>query len=377
MKISILHPFTPKAAGVVEQRVRTYHSQPHLKALQLYAQDHGGEVAMEYFTHQRKSYQLAEGGVAYRFYPVSWRLNGDHRKWKKQASKACLKAYQESTPDVTIINMSGHSSPFSHQLAKILRAQGRPYIPMLGGQHYSDTAENRDYYQHAHHILVHTESQKKSMESMPLFSGKDIRVFPLGVDTQVFKSGNLSLSAAPKLLYVGRILELKRIHLAIESVAALHQVGFSEASLQIIGPVASEAYAEELVQLVKTNALENHVHFLGHKEHEELPPYFQEAHLFLLPSTHESFGMVMIEAMACGTPVVAMENSGGPADVITSGVNGLLSTPENYSACIVDYFKNPSQQKAIEKQALAKAVEEYGIQATYRVLQSSIEDALK
>ena len=36
MKISILHPFTPKAAGVVEQRVRTYHSQPHLKAMQLF-----------------------------------------------------------------------------------------------------------------------------------------------------------------------------------------------------------------------------------------------------------------------------------------------------------------------------------------------------
>ncbi len=42
-------------------------------------------------------------------------------------------------PDVTIINMSGHSSKFSHQLASMIKEQGRNYVAMLGGQHYSDT----------------------------------------------------------------------------------------------------------------------------------------------------------------------------------------------------------------------------------------------
>ncbi|GGZ53365.1 glycosyltransferase family 4 protein [Mesonia mobilis] len=378
MKISILHPFTPKAAGVVEQRVRTYHSQPHLKALQLYAQDHGGEVAMEYFTHQRKSYQLTEGGVAYRFYPVSWQLNGDHRKWKKQTSKACLKAYQKEAPEVTIINMSGHSSPFSHQLAKELRKQGKVYIPMLGGQHYTENPENYEYYQHAHHILVHTHIQKKEMETMSMFAGKDIRVFPLGVNTLDFKPAeNSKNNTSPELLYVGRIVEWKRIHLAMEAIIALKKAGFSNAHLNIIGPVSSPIYLNTLKELVEKESLDKNVSFLGHKEHHELPQYFQKADLFTLPSDKETFGMVMIEAMACGTPVAGIDCPGGPADVITTDENGILVSPENYSTVIVDYFTDRERLERLQNAARKKVIQEYSIEATYQVLKTSVEDALK
>lgn len=375
MQVSILHPFTPRAAGVVEKSVPTYHSQPHLKAMEMYAAQTDTECRMEYFTPKRKQYTFTFKKIPYVFYPVDFKWNGDHKKWKKQFSKKCLKDYSVNTPDVTIINMSGHSSPFSHTLAKIILQHKKQYIAMLGGQHYTDTVGNREYYMNANHLLVHTNLQKRAMEQMDMFKNLDIRIFPLGVDCGVFKP-IAKKNQVPKLLYVGRIVEWKRIHLAIEALSKLKENGFPEASLKIIGPVSSQAYLETLKGIVINKGLEADVAFLGHKEHSELPTYFQEADLFVLPSDKETFGMVMIEAMACGTPVAGMDCPGGPADVITHLENGLLTTPENYSQTILEYFVNRERVIEIEKNAREKVLSEYSIQATFKVLEESINSAL-
>lgn len=373
--ISLLHPFTPQAAGVVEQSVATYHSQPHLKAMEEFSAKTGYECSIEYFTPKRRTYTFLKDAIRYVFYPVDFTWNGDHKKWKKQTSKKCLTAYKQNTPDVTIINMSGHSSPFSHELSRLILAKGKTYIAMLGGQHYTDTPENRSYYKNAHHLLVHTHLQKSTMEDLPMFKDIDIRVFPLGVDCEIFYP-KIKKNAQPKLLYVGRIVEWKRIHIAIEGIKALHDSGFMGAQLNIIGPVSSENYLKVLKQLISNLKLDNFVHFLGHKEHHELPSYFQEADLFTLPSDKETFGMVMIEAMACGTPVAGMDCPGGPADVITDLNNGILATPETYASRLVDYFKDEKLQERLQRASRIKVVEEYSLQATYQVLKNSVYSAL-
>ncbi len=376
MNISILHPFTPQAAGAVEKSVPTYHSQPHLKALKKLVEETNFTCNMEYFTPKRSSYSLKHERVNYTFFPVNFTWNGDHKKWKKQWSKKCIKAYEKNIPDVTIINMSGHSSPFSYELSKLIIQKGKKYIAMLGGQHYSVNDRNIDYYKNAHHIFVHTHMQKKDMETMDLFKDKDIRVFPLGVDCEVFKPLQEKEIKSPKLLYVGRIVEWKRVHLAIEAVKMLVDNGFKEAKLNIIGPVSSENYFLKLKKTVVDLSLESNISFLGHKEHSELPHYFKDADLFTLPSDKETFGMVMIEAMACGTPVAGINCPGGPADVITHQDNGLLSSPEEYSKTILEFFKNNKKSKDIAKNARLKAMNEYSIEATYKVLHLSVFDAL-
>ncbi|MBB05357.1 MAG: hypothetical protein CML03_07540 [Pseudooceanicola sp.] len=375
MKISILHPFTPKAAGVVEKSVTTYHSQPHLKAMEILAAKTGNECSIEYFTSKCKQYSLTFNKIQYVFYPVDFKWNGDHKKWKKQVSKKCLKKYKKNTPDVTIINMSGHSSPFSYELSKIILEKGKNYIAMLGGQHYTDNQMFREYYKNANHILVHTHIQKQEMERLDLFKGLDIRVFPLGVDCAIFKTMDKK-PIGPNLLYVGRIVEWKRIHLAIEAIQLLKENGFADARLRIIGPISSENYYKSLKNMLIDKRLEKNVEYLGHKEHSELPGYFQEADLFTLPSDKETFGMVMIEAMACGTPVAGIDCPGGPADVITHLENGLLSTPENYAVTILDYFKNSERAREIGKNAREKVIKEYSINATFEVLRESVKAAL-
>lgn len=378
MKVTILHPFTPKAAGVVEKSVPTYHSQPHVKAMSNLAKQKGYTCVMEYFTSKIIRYSTSDAVLKWDFFPVKLTLNGDHKKWKKQVSNSCLKQYEKETPDVSIINMSGHSSPFSYELSKIILKKGKKYIAMLGGQHYTDNAWSREYYKNANHILVHTNMQKKAMEEMEMFKNLDIRVFPLGVDCEIFKPEPRENTASedPKLLYVGRIVEWKRVHLAIEALNALVQNGFPKATLKIIGPTSSEHYLMELKELVKKYNLSQNVLFLGHKEHADLPGYFQEADLFVLPSDKETFGMVMIESMSCGTPVAGINCPGGPADVIANNVDGLLSSPENYPNDILQLFKHKELLKEMKANARTKVLEKYSIEETTRVLFESVNSAL-
>ncbi len=81
--------------------------------------------------------------------------------------------------------------------------------------------------------------------------------------------------------------------------------------------------------MAKQLEVKDNINFVGSVEQKQLVPYYQKANLLLLPSAHESFGMVMVEAMACGTPVVALKGSGGPDEIIENGINGILTTKES------------------------------------------------
>jgi len=271
--------------------------------------------------------------------------------------------------------MSGHSSPFSYQLSKMLKSRNKEYIAMLGGQHYSDTERNRNYYRNAHHILVHTQSQKEEMHQMDLFSNLDIRVFPLGVDCSNFKPLTKK-NEDPQLLYVGRIVELKRITLAIEAINKLVTNGLPNAHLNIIGPESSESYTAFLKQLIIELSLERNVSFLGQKEHLELIPFFQKTDLLTLPSKSESFGMVMIEAMACGTPVAAIDCPGGPVDILEHWEDGILASPEDYSKEVLKFFKNKELQMGMAQKAREKVEASYSLKATYLALEKSVDSVL-
>jgi glycosyltransferase involved in cell wall biosynthesis len=305
---------------------------------------------------------------------VNFKFNGDHKKWKKQYSSSCLKYYDSNTPDLTYINMSAHSSSFSHDLAKLILSKGSKYVAMLGGQHYSSNEGNIEYYKHASQIIVHTEFQKADMLKMNMFSNADIRVYPLGVDCDHFKPKSISSSNDPSLLYVGRIVEWKRVHVCIETVIALKKQGFKNTVLNIVGPIASENYYQKLKNLIKENSLKNNVFFLGYKDYNELPDYYNNADVFLLPSDKETFGMVMIEAMACGTPVAGINCPGGPADVIENNKDGILCAVEEYSNRIVEYFKDKDLQIQMSTNTRKKVLDKYSLVITNEVILNSVMD---
>lgn len=316
-------------------------------------------------------------GIQKRFWPISSPIFKNRHKWRKQFSKSHFNFTRIHTPDLTIINMSGHGSKYVFTLAKLLSQKQKPYIAMIGGINMSYDGEALEYYKNAHHIIVHTEYQKKKLQENTAFSVLDIRVLPLGIDTELFKPITESVfSTNPQLLYVGRISRLKQIELAIKSLKYLQINGFSESSLTIIGPSSDSAYHTELKELITNLELTSSVRFLGSVKHTELVGHYQFADVLLLPSVHESFGMVMIESMGCGTPVVALKGAGGPDDIIDTGFDGILSTAENYSNDILELFRNRNQLDVMKINARKKVLDRYSIQETKRVLEISIKSAL-
>lgn len=373
--ISLLHPFSAKAIGLVEKDLFFSHSKPHEKAL-LALQDKGFTVTMDYFTGRIFPFTKKIHGINKQFWPITKPFTKKRHQWRKQHS---IFHYYNSflkPPDVTLINMSGHGSPYCFKLAKLLVNKGKPYIAMIGGMHVSTHEKATQYYQEAHHIIVHTEVQKKLLQKIPLFRKLSIQVMPLGVDTVVFTPKDKA-SDTIELLFVGRISRLKQIELAIETLAFILKNQDKKATLTIIGPVSDSSYFSELKALIHKLKIGEFVNFVGTVEQKCLVPYFQQANLLLLPSAHESFGMVMVEAMACGTPVAALKGAGGPDEIIDHNQNGLLTTKELFKEHVLDYTQSLEQQNILGQNARLLVEKKWSLAQTEDALRASINQVFR
>ena len=157
-----------------------------------------------------------------------------------------------------------------------------------------------------------------------------IEEVPLGVDHAFFSPGSaagarraLGLAASPVLLYVGRIQPLKGTELAIRSLAASRH---RDAQLLVVGGPSGVDGAAEVDRIHKLAAdlgLGDRVRFVDPQPHHLLSTYYRAADVCLVPSRSESFGLVALEAGACGTPVIA-SNVGGLQTIVDHGTTGFL-----------------------------------------------------
>jgi D-inositol-3-phosphate glycosyltransferase len=159
-----------------------------------------------------------------------------------------------------------------------------------------------------------------------------IAVIPCGVDTALFAPGDaeaaraaLGLPAGPLLLYVGRIAPIKGLETLLDALGCLRGAGHA-ARLVVVGGDADErvdGHEAELRRKVARQGLSGAVTFVGAQPQERLREYYVAADATVLPSYYESFGMVALEAMACGSAVIA-SRVGGLQTTVRDGVTGLL-----------------------------------------------------
>ncbi len=367
--ITLLHPFSAQAIGLKESDLYYYHSKPHENALRS-IQNHGFKVTIAYFTGKWFPYKKQVSEITKIFWTVTKPIFKNRHVWRKQQSLFYLLANQFIPPDLTIINMSGHASNYVFKLANILLKKNKVYIAMVGGIHMSTTSKALQYYKRAHHIIVHTQIQKNNLKQIEGFKELTIKVIPLGIETQLFKP-LLTKTNQKKLLYVGRISRLKQIEKTIEAVCFLVNSN-TNAYLNIIGPISDQVYFSELKALVVTYKLQDKVKFMGSLKQQELIPFYQQASLLLLPSKHESFGMVITESMSCGTPVIALKGSGGPDEIIVNNVNGYLCTPQSFNQKVFEFIN--SDQKLLELNTNSRKLveEKWSIEYTTECLLDSI-----
>lgn len=207
-------------------------------------------------------------------------------------------------------------------------------------------------------IVTVCKALQEKLVDMGASDGK-IVVLRNGIDLNLFKPldrketrAKLGLSGKT-LLSVGNLIELKGHDITIQALVDLPDV-----RLLIVGEGKEES---NLKKLARSLGVADRVIFLGRIEHEELKRYYNAVDALVLASSREGWANVLLESMACGTPVIATRVSGTP-EVVTSPQAGILMktrTPEGLVAAYYELFSTYPEHGAVRRYA-----EGYGWQET-------------
>ncbi len=203
-----------------------------------------------------------------------------------------------------------------------------------------------------------------------------VAVWQRGVDTELFRPELASTEMrshltqghpdSPLLLYVGRLSaekEVDRIKSVLEAIP--------NARLALVG---DGPYRQELENLYADTP----THFVGYLTGKDLASAFASADAFIFPSRTETLGLVLLEAMAAGCPVVAAR-SGGIPDIVEDGVNGYLFDPQDEDGAIAatqKLFSKESERVLLRRNARMEA-EKWGWSAATQQLQTFYQEVLQ
>ena len=170
-------------------------------------------------------------------------------------------------------------------------------------------------------------------------------IVPPGVDRTIFQAGTSPVETPGYLLYAARLQPLKGPDLAIGALAEVPAE--LRPDLLIAGDVSADfaAYEADLHALVEAHGLTGAVHFIGPQPREKLAELMRGARIVLVPSHSETFGLIALEAEACGTPVIASA-AGGLREAVVHGETGQLMDsrqPEDWGTAITRLLAKPQR----------------------------------
>ena len=190
-----------------------------------------------------------------------------------------------------------------------------------------------------------------------------VEIVAPGVEHAFFTPGDkrgarfaLGMGEGPVLLFVGRIQPLKGVDVAVRALAALNR---RDAALYVVGGASGLQGDTEVVRvnaLISELGLTQQVHFVEPQAHHMLSTYYRAADAVWVPSRSESFGLVALEAAACGTPVIA-NAVGGLLSLVDHGLTGYLVAdrdPEMFAKYTAELLNNPALASAMSIAAAAR-----------------------
>jgi D-inositol-3-phosphate glycosyltransferase len=232
----------------------------------------------------------------------------------------------------------------------------------------------REVLRNADRVIAATVAELAQLQWLYEVQTDNVSVVPPGVDLSKFypipdedAHEYLNVPICQRmLLFVGRIEPLKGVDTLIRSLAVMRDLGTldkHEVCLSIIGGDASVSEEEmshemgRLLDLREELDMEQVITFLGKRAQDTLPYYYSAADVVVVPSHYESFGMVALEAMACGTPVVA-SRIGGLAYLIQDGETGFHvrdQEPVELAARLTEILDNEQLHQRMGENAVAYA----------------------
>lgn len=271
-------------------------------------------------------------------------------------------------------------------VADLIRAEtGTPFVQMFHTTAFHKNAANAashresDLREHienrlidlADAVIAGNPDERDDLEQRRTSRDGMVCMVPLGVDTARFTPGDMAAARAETglpaggtlALFVGRIDPIKGIDVLIEALArATHGTGAADLRLVLVGGEldASGGPAGELAETVaeiERLGIADRVLVLGSRPQQEIATLYQAVDFVVIPSRYESFGLVAIEAMASGTPVIASRAGGLPYSV-RDGVGGLLVPPANAVAltdALLELTRDPERRARLAARARGEA----------------------
>lgn len=184
------------------------------------------------------------------------------------------------------------------------------------------------------------------------YNKKEIHVITNGVDTDYYVPKE-NIRNGINLLFVSRLIERKGLQFLLPQMKQIVQNCNDEVHLTVVG---DGPYRSTLEEMVRKEDIAQYVSFEGYKNREQIAAYYQNADMFLLPSKKEGMPNVVLEAMACGLPIV-MTPCEGSAELVHD--NGIVVHREQFAQEIIKICNDRELMSRMGSESRRMAVEQF------------------
>jgi glycogen(starch) synthase len=235
-------------------------------------------------------------------------------------------------------------------------------------QHYIHQLEWRLTYE-AWKVIVNSKSMLGELQNLFKLPADKIVVIPNGTDPDQFDfefdpnsiRNNFAAPHEPIILYVGRIVNEKGVQVLLDAAPAI----LTEAPGARFLIVGTGYYLEDMRAKAQAMGIAQFVRFLGYVSDDDLKKLYKIASVVCIPSLYEPFGIVALEGMAAGVPVVTSD-AGGLTDFVEHGVNGLTTYAGNVGSLawgLLEVLRNTELAERIKQDAYEKVKNIYNWKA--------------
>lgn len=180
------------------------------------------------------------------------------------------------------------------------------------------------------------------------YDKKEVKIITNGVDTEYFVPGDKK-GKVIKILFVSRLIERKGLQHIIPKLSEIQEKSGQQIRLIIVG---DGPYKEELIRITAESDAQDMVCFEGYKNKRDILAYYQDADIFILPSRKEGMPNVVLEAMACGLPIV-MTPCEGSRELITD--NGYIAEISDFSQYVITLCLDSELRKKMGENSRVRA----------------------
>ena len=283
---------------------------------------------------------------------------------------ACFKLLKESHSDIScILDMAAITRPYARKIYD--EEEERLNINIYSQQQkYLSNQRVMEYMNQELKFADIFLVASKFVEDSLYFCGvndKKIYTIPYGVDLNRFRPIRTNNETSKlKILYVGHVAYQKGVHYLLSAVKSLPQDTYV---LDLYGMYSEN---DPLYGQIKKNS---NVQLHGFVTPDKLPEIYCNADVFVFPSTNDGYGLVVLESLACGTPVISSRNAGA-CDLISEGVNGFCfdSGDVDKLASDLEWCLKHKNQLKIMREAAVESVKNHTWESYYKSILNVVSE---